>query len=173
MKKIILLFVLLYVQSFLFAQTYTITGKIVDSSSIGLKDIWISLYIGSTYHYTISDVNGNFIFNNITEIEDENIPTGYSVSNNYPNPFNPTTRIAVTTPTNSKVRVNIYNLLGQKVSEEKQDFLGAGTNFLDLELNGKPNGFYIAQIVLDEKYTITKKLMLLYGSQHWRTLLDF
>ncbi len=43
------------------------------------------------------------------------IPTEYSLSGNYPNPFNPTTIIKYALPVESKVELKIYDLLGREV----------------------------------------------------------
>ncbi|MFQ5584123.1 MAG: FlgD immunoglobulin-like domain containing protein, partial [Calditrichia bacterium] len=43
------------------------------------------------------------------------LPTTFDVSPNYPNPFNPTTKIKYQLPQNSDVKLVIYNVLGQKV----------------------------------------------------------
>jgi hypothetical protein len=52
----------------------------------------------------------------VTGIEDPfEVPTSYAVSNNYPNPFNPTTTINYQLPQMSDVSLVIYNVLGQKV----------------------------------------------------------
>ena len=145
----------------------TITGKLVDQNGNGLSGLQLKLYISPKTYDATSGTDGSFTFNNITDVKnDDGLPTGYSVSNNYPNPFNPKTRIGVTLPNGGNVKVNIYNLLGQRVSDEIERYFSAGTNFIDVELNGLPNGFYLARVTLDEKYTVTKKLMLLYGSQH-------
>lgn len=45
------------------------------------------------------------------------IPTVYSLDNNFPNPFNPSTTIRYGIPTRSRVRVEVINVLGQKVAE--------------------------------------------------------
>jgi formylglycine-generating enzyme required for sulfatase activity len=166
MKKIFIISILLLQTVWMSAQT--ITGKLVDQNGNGLSDLHLQLYITPNVYNTTSDADGSFTFTDITsvEVEGESLPTGYAISNNYPNPFNPTTRIGITLPNAGKVRIDIYNLLGQKVMKEKERHFNAGYNYIDLELNGFPNGFYIARITIDEKYTVTKKMMLIYGSQH-------
>ncbi len=118
----------------------------------------------------VQDSDGTFSFNIITGVEEDNqLPTGYSVSDNFPNPFNPRTRIGITLPSRENVKVEVFNLLGQSVADVIEQTFDAGTNNIDIELNGLPNGFYISRITIDDKYTVVKKLMLIYGSQHLNT----
>jgi len=166
--KRLLLVLFLFGSEALFAQT--VNGKLVDQKGIGLAEMQLKLY-SSPYNYsTNSDSYGSFTFNNITDVkEGSQLPTGYAVSNNFPNPFNPKTRIYITLPNSGNVRVEVFNILGQKVRDEVERTFSAGTNLIDLELNGLPNGMYLANINLDGRYSVTKKLMLLYGSQHLNT----
>jgi uncharacterized protein (TIGR02145 family) len=170
MKKLfyILLIMVIILPSFLISQT--ITGKLVDVNGNGLSGYQLKLYIRYFHEYdAISNTDGSFTFNNISEVKEEKLPTGYSVSENFPNPFNPKTRIFITLPNSGNVKVNIYNILGQKVLPEMDRYFNAGTSYLDLELKGLPNGIYLANISIDEKYKVVKKIMLLYGSQHLNT----
>jgi len=168
MKKLFLLITLFFIQSLILsAQNIgTITGKLIDQNGNGLSGLQLQLYISPQVYNTTSGSDGSFTFNNVTDVKDEQLPVGYAISNNYPNPFNPKTRIGITLPNSGSVRVDIYNLLGQKVRDEIERYFNAGDSYIDLELNGLPNGFYIARITLDDKYIVTKKLMLMYGSQH-------
>ena len=64
------------------------------------------------YLCTTSGNDGSFTFTNVTAIEKNNdLPNSYAVANNYPNPFNPRTRIEFKMPETGIVRINVYNSL--------------------------------------------------------------
>ncbi len=67
---------------------------------------------------------------NITSIEDNNVvsPSNFVLEQNYPNPFNPSTQIKFSLPTNSSVRITIYNLLGEVVSELVNTDMNSGVH---------------------------------------------
>ena len=143
-----------------------VTGKLVDENGTGLAEVQLQLYTPMNVYEATSGSDGAFLFNIISGIEDNQLPTGYSVSNNFPNPFNPRTRIGITLPSRENVKLEVFNMLGQSVIDVIEKTFDAGTNYIDIELNGLPNGFYISRITIDDKYTVVKKMMLIYGSQH-------
>jgi len=51
----------------------------------------------------------------VVEVAEDDAPTAYALSENYPNPFNPTTSIEFAIPTAGSVELVIYNINGQKV----------------------------------------------------------
>ena len=51
----------------------------------------------------------------VEEVADANIPKSHALSQNFPNPFNPTTRIQFALPKPGLVSITIYNVLGQEV----------------------------------------------------------
>jgi len=145
----------------------SITGRLIDQNGNSLSGLQLQLHIRSSKYSAVSASNGSFTFNNIVGIEEnKQVPSDYAVSNNYPNPFNPKTRIGISLAHGANVRVEVYNTIGQKVISEIERYYNSGTSFVDLELNGLPNGLYLARITFDGKNPITKKMMLMYGSQH-------
>jgi uncharacterized protein (TIGR02145 family) len=67
------------------------------------------------------------------------------------------------------VKVIVFNLLGQKVLADIDRNFSAGTSYIDLDLKGSSNGIYLARISINNQYTVVKKMLLLYGSQHLNT----
>ena len=80
-----------------------------------------------------------------TEIEDEddnNLPSGFSLSPNFPNPFNPTTTISYALPSACRVKLEIFNLLGQRVRTLRDMVQGAGR--YEVVWDGNTDGGHIA-----------------------------
>lgn len=71
------------------------------------------------------------------------IPSEYSLSQNYPNPFNPATTIRFALPSESRVTLEVYNILGERVTELLNEVRQAGT--MEVQFNGAnmPSGVYI------------------------------
>jgi len=146
-----------------------VTGKLVDENGAALAEVQLQLYASPNVYNAISGSDGTFSFDIITGLEDNQLPTGYFVSDNFPNPFNPRTRIGITLPNSGNVKVEVFNLLGESVVDVIEQTFDAGTNYIDIELNGLPNGIYVSRITIGDKYAVVKKLMLIYGSQHLTT----
>ena len=70
-------------------------------------------------------VNANGILTDVKKIVE--IPKEYALSQNYPNPFNPTTTIRYGIPFASRIKLAIYNILGQMVVELVNNEQPAGT----------------------------------------------
>lgn len=100
-------------------------------------------------------------------VDDEEIqlPFGFELKSNYPNPFNPTTTIEYTIPTKSHVDISIFNLLGQKVKTVVDDEKSIGehnVNWDGTNISGKrvASGIYLYRIVAGDNIQ-TKKMMLI------------
>jgi len=94
----------------------------------------------------------------ITKLDE--IPTVYDLAQNYPNPFNPTTKIEYSLPDASRVRISVYNNLGQEVINLVDDYQSIGKYIVEFNAHNLPSGIYFYRIQSD-KFTAVKKMMLL------------
>lgn len=85
---------------------------------------------------------------NVTGIKDipGTIPDTYSISQNFPNPFNPTTKIEYAIPQESKVTLKVYNLIGQEVATLVNQVQNSGKYIVDFNASNLPSGMYIYKI---------------------------
>ena len=88
------------------------------------------------------------------------IPNQYSLGNNYPNPFNPVTRIEYTLPEQTHVLLTVFNLLGQEVRTLVNETQSPGVKSVDFDAKSLPSGIYFYKLTT-AKFTKVKKLVLL------------
>jgi len=88
------------------------------------------------------------------------IPTVYEMSQNYPNPFNPSTVIRFGLPEDAKVRLEVYNTLGERVAELVNKELEAGYYSINFDASKLSTGVYFYRIQTS-KFTSVKKMMFL------------
>ena len=111
-------------------------------------------------------INGQLEVLPVTSSYQENIvPLKFTVSKNYPNPFNPTTKIDYALPTESDVVLSIYNIKGQLVKKIKQKDQPAGYHHFywhgkDNSTKSVASGVYFYRIKAG-KHQKTKKMLLL------------
>jgi hypothetical protein len=88
------------------------------------------------------------------EIED------YTLSQNYPNPFNPSTTIEFDLPKSSDVRIEIYNIAGQKIKSLVDKRMSAGSHQVEFNAQYLSSGVYFYRIEAG-KFQDVKKMILL------------
>jgi hypothetical protein len=88
------------------------------------------------------------------------IPTVFALSQNYPNPFNPSTRIEFALPKETRVRLEVYNMLGQKVATLVDEVRSAGNHGVTFDASGLASGLYFYRLSTNE-VSFLKKMMLL------------
>jgi hypothetical protein len=70
------------------------------------------------------------------------LPRKFTISQPYPNPFNPATKVAITLPQRSKIEVTVYNVLGQKVAVLADDYFDTGIHEIKFDGEGLSSGIY-------------------------------
>ena len=88
------------------------------------------------------------------------IPDQYSLSHNYPNPFNPTTTIEFGLPERAKVKVSIYDLNGNLIETVLNKHKEAGFHRAVWHATGLPTGVYFYRIQTSN-FTDVKKCILM------------
>lgn len=74
------------------------------------------------------------------------IPLSIELLGNYPNPFNPSTKIKYSINVNSDVTLSVFNILGQKVSELNKFNVSAGYNEFNFDGSELASGIYLYQL---------------------------
>jgi hypothetical protein len=96
---------------------------------------------------------------NITEFGNA-APKEYSLSHNYPNPFNPTTTISFQLPALSRISLKVYDLLGREIAMLVNEQRPIGNYSVKWDASNLPSGVYFYQLRAGA-FTETKKLVLL------------
>lgn len=93
--------------------------------------------------------------------EDNNslLPKDFSLAQNYPNPFNPSTTIEFSLPSASRVKLEVFNILGQNVATLVDERLSAGEHKVEFDASKQPSGIYFYRLIY-ENGSATKKMVL-------------
>jgi hypothetical protein len=113
-----------------------------------------SLY-PSTNNFLITFIRGLIGIQPISQV----IPKEYFVNPNYPNPFNPVTKIKFGLPKQSFVKITVYNILGKEVAVLAKEQLNAGEFEVDWNADSYPSGVYFYRIEAGS-FIKTAKMML-------------
>ena len=147
--------------------THTITTNVASAYSVYVADVDsdgdIDVLSASYYDDKIAwyeniqiagIINDNIITSNLIDL------------NNYPNPFNPTTTIEFSIQNNSKVKLTIYNINGQKIMTLVHNEFTQGNHSIiwngdDESGNSVSSGIYMYKLKVNNKTEAVKKCLLL------------
>jgi len=160
-------------------QFYTVYRK-VDSQFESIHqtidtvftDLDVQVEKSYSYAITATDHSGNeskiseYFDIIVTSLNEESIlPNKYYLDQNYPNPFNPVTMIRYGLKEPGHVKINIYNLLGNKVKELVNNYQSAGHHQISWTGENNKNekvssGVFFYQIITPG-FNQNKKMLLL------------
>jgi hypothetical protein len=102
--------------------------------------------IGYKIQYRLKQIdnNGNFKYSEVVSITA--VPKDFSFGN-YPNPFNPSTKIRYSVTSESMINLVIYNIIGERIDELKNEIQQTGTYEINWNGSGHPSGIYLLSII--------------------------
>ncbi|OGU30153.1 MAG: hypothetical protein A2057_05600 [Ignavibacteria bacterium GWA2_35_9] len=115
---------------------------------------------GSKFAYRLKQVDNDGTFTYSDEVEVAVVPDKYELYQNYPNPFNPVTNIKFSLPEATKVRIDIFNIIGEKVKTLIEQNMEAGFHVVPFDAENLTSGTYIYRLQT-ENFTQIKKMLLL------------
>lgn len=105
---------------------------------------------GVTYGTILLDIN----------LISNEIPSGFKLEQNFPNPFNPSTIIKFSVPKSSFVSLKIFDQLGKEISVLVNEKKSAGSYQYVFNANGISSGIYFYTLQTDD-FTESKRMVLL------------
>ncbi len=116
---------------------------------------------GTKFQYRLKqiDFDGKFEYSPIIEVELE-LPASFSVQQNFPNPFNPTTTIKYELPQNSFVSIKVYDSIGRELKSLINQYQERGLQQVKFDASGLPSGIYYYTINAGN-YSATRKMLLI------------
>jgi len=139
-------------------------GTTTESNNYSYVDRTISQ--STQYSYTLKqiDFNGSYHYSDVVNLG-KSLPLNFVLAQNYPNPFNPSTTISFGLPVSSNVSLDVYNLIGEKVTSIYQGELEAGNYEYNFDASNLSSGIYV--YILNavghdlNQFTASKKMTLL------------
>ena len=98
--------------------------------------------------------------NSPSDVTPDPVVSGYSLSDAYPNPFNPTITIRYEIGEFGFVSLKVYDILGSEVAILVNDIQPAGSYDVNFDASGLPSGTYFYTLTTDN-FSSTKKMILL------------
>ncbi|MEO8446360.1 MAG: zinc-dependent metalloprotease family protein [bacterium] len=139
------------------SQSVTLPSLNIINARIKVESIGNIFFDLSNTNFTIT--NTSSVANNGT-----GIPSEYSLSQNFPNPFNPSTKIVFDIPFNSSVILKIMDLSGREVATLVDNKFTAGSYTATFAAENLASGIYFYKIIANgenQNYTVTKKMTLI------------
>ena len=103
---------------------------------------------------------GAYEHGNPSGIEMEITSHSFSLSQNFPNPFNPSTKINWQMPARSQVTLKVYDVLGNEIASLVNEEKEAGYHSIDFNASDFPSGVYFYKLTAGNFISIRKMLLL-------------
>ena len=114
------------------------------------------------YWYNAGTNKYGYVVPTITDIANDHFtpPARFTLYQNYPNPFNPNTKIKFALEKSSRVTIEVFNVLGQRVATLLDKKMVAGLHSVNFNGNKLASGIYFYSITAGSFYQVKKMVLL-------------
>ncbi len=95
-----------------------------------------------------------------TDVNEKHNKLDYKLNQNFPNPFNPTTKIEYSIPDNTYVKLKVYNITGSLEKVLVSEFQPVGNYIVEFNASNLSSGVYFYQLIAGD-FILTKRMTLL------------
>jgi hypothetical protein len=130
-------------------------GIVVNAPMLGRDSLYVDNPIG------INQLNIDLTYNNVSTDVYSELPVinSYFLSQNFPNPFNPSTTINYVIPEPGKVTIKVYDILGNETAALVNSEMPAGMHSVVFNARNLSSGVYFYKI-WSRNYSETKKMII-------------
>ena len=144
-------------------------GKHWTDFNAGIISDWTfeGLAVKGTDLWALRSGFGNAYRRSVTEIstgiykERNSMPEDYMLFQNYPNPFNSSTIIEYRIPNKDYVSLKVYDILGYEITTLINEVKSKGLYQVSFKMDYLTSGTYFCILKIGDKYSETKKMLLL------------
>lgn len=117
--------------------------------------------LSATYKYRLKqvDLNGNYKYSSEIEVVYNNV-TNFSLDQNFPNPFNPSTTISYQLSAEGLVSIKVYDVLGKEIVTLVNEVKQSGLHEVDFNASGYGSGIYLYKMT-GNNFSQTHKMIVL------------
>ncbi len=98
------------------------------------------------------------VYSGEVKIGNKNIEE-FKLKQNYPNPFNPITNIYVDVIIPSEFEINVYDLVGNRVSRLHKGYLIEGLHSFEFNATNLPSGIYFYEVITSQSHSVKKMIL--------------
>ena len=137
--------------------------KRIDPYANATKIYWWVTALNTDGEQSTTEID-SFVIGTLS-IDDSFTPNKISISGNFPNPFNPTTKIGFSVLNREEISLKIFSMRGELVRTFSKKYFDSGNHFIewdgkDEEYNSLPSGVYFYSID-SPNASVTAKMTLL------------
>ncbi|GBD90057.1 hypothetical protein BMS3Abin04_00773 [bacterium BMS3Abin04] len=97
----------------------------------------------------------------MADAKDNNVFNNFELYQNYPNPFNPTTTVRFFMKEEGNVKLEVYNMLGEKLLDLLDERMSEGNHEVLVDAGNLASGIYIYRLNVNNAFAKAKRMTLL------------